>query len=74
MTQALRTAADLLDDWAKGEGYKAMVNKTDPGGDAGTRLFATCLEALVCRARADAADFRMRAALADLSPSEGNEP
>lgn len=63
MTQALRRAADLLDQWAKDVGYAAMLNETDPDADEGTKLYAACLTALVSRARADAADFRVRVAI-----------
>ena len=67
MTQALRRAADLLDQWAKDVGYASMLNETDPQADDGTKLYAATLRALVSRARADAADFRLRATLHDVA-------
>jgi len=71
--QALRRAADLLEDWAKEHGYNAMLNETDPHADAGIKLYAVSLKALVAKARADAADFRWRAMRAELSPNESEE-
>jgi hypothetical protein len=62
---ALRRAADLLDDWAKEVGYTGMINETDPNADRGIKLFAITIISLASRARAEAADLRMRALLAE---------
>jgi hypothetical protein len=69
--EALRRAADLLDTWAKGIGYNAMINDTDPNADKGTRLYASVLLALVARARAEAATFRSSAMIAEATQEGG---
>ncbi len=71
---ALRRAADLLDNWAKNEGYSAMLNDTDPNADAGAKLYACILTSLVARARSEAADLRMRALVIEASPNGSEAP
>ncbi len=66
--QALRHAADLLDEWAKTNGYTATLNDTDPDAGAGIRLYASVITSLVAKVRAEAADLRLRAVIAEASP------
>ncbi len=68
--EALRRAANLLDTWAKEVGYAAMINDTDPHADRGTKLYAGVLMALVARARSQAADLRLSAAVCEAAPPE----